>query len=110
MISIHDAANFELLERFKSKKIIWDIIDRSDIINNSFLSNLSLSDRSALDFVLQDATYGQYYSTDLSQFVRSEVPWLEARQGLSPSEKCEKEIDENLMKNYYSELKYIFNL
>lgn len=48
--------------------------------------------------------YGKHDSQWLSDLTHSERPWLEARQGLGPSERGTKRITDDVMAEYYSSL------
>lgn len=48
--------------------------------------------------------YGAMSSFQLELLVHQEQPWLEAREGLGPTDKCNKYINRDTMKKYYSSL------
>ena len=48
--------------------------------------------------------YGAMSSFQLELLVHQERPWLEAREGLGPTDKCNKHISRDTMKKYYSSL------
>jgi uncharacterized phage-associated protein len=52
-----------------------------------------------IDAVLE--TYAKYSGSQLEEMNHKEDPWIRARVGYEPTQKCEKEIDENLMRDYY---------
>lgn len=45
--------------------------------------------------------YGQFGAKRLEDLTHDELPWQEARNGLSPIQKCEKPISKNTMKSFY---------
>lgn len=49
---------------------------------------------------------GKYSSTELENFTHSELPWIEARKGLSSADKSTRIISKETMKNYYKEELY----
>ncbi|MGB0788637.1 MAG: Panacea domain-containing protein [Marinirhabdus sp.] len=46
--------------------------------------------------------YGTLSSFELEMLTHSEEPWIEARKGLPPHERCTNVIPKNRMKEYYS--------
>ena len=45
--------------------------------------------------------YAKFSGGELEQMTHSEEPWIVARNNYPPSARCEKEIDEALMTEYY---------
>lgn len=45
--------------------------------------------------------YGRYDGKFLEDLTHQEDPWIEARHGYAPSERCTVDIDTNRMKMYY---------
>lgn len=50
------------------------------------------------------SSYGHLSGDELEVVNHSELPWLNARKGYNPWEKCTKEISENDMKTFYREM------
>ena len=46
--------------------------------------------------------YGSLTSYELEMLSHSEKPWLEARQGVPPHERCTNKISRQTMKDFYS--------
>ena len=72
-------------------------VDISDIEGN--LDALNQPQQDTVLAVLRD--YGNKSSQWLSDLTHSEVPWIEARQGLAPGERGENEITLDSMYQYY---------
>jgi len=64
--------------------------------------NLSQSQKDIIDKVI--SFYGEYNSQQLSDLTHLEDPWILARQGMSNSERGNKEITPASMAEYYSSL------
>lgn len=58
--------------------------------------------RELIETVLEK--YGALSSFQLELLVHQERPWLEAREGLGPTDKCNKHISRDTMKKYYNGL------
>lgn len=63
--------------------------------------NLPETQKEILDNVWQ--VYGKFDADYLEILTHSELPWLEAREGLQSSESSENEISLETMKSYYSQ-------
>jgi uncharacterized phage-associated protein len=46
-------------------------------------------------------TYGDESANELEVLSHSEPPWINARRGCAPGERCSREIDIDDMKEYY---------
>jgi uncharacterized phage-associated protein len=53
--------------------------------------------------------YGRYDAKYLEYLTHREVPWIEARKGYEPDEKCNRIIQKKLMRQYYKQIKDEFN-
>ena len=58
--------------------------------------------RELIEIVLEK--YGAMSSFQLELLVHQERPWLEAREGLGPTDKCNEYINRDTMEEYYSGL------
>lgn len=64
--------------------------------------SLTDNERESVDSVLD--TYAKFAPWELSQLTHQEPPWNVARAGLRPGERGDKEIEPELMRNYYAGL------
>jgi uncharacterized phage-associated protein len=46
--------------------------------------------------------YGGFAGYQLEELTHKELPWIQARDGYNPTQRCEVEINENTMTEYYS--------
>jgi len=53
-----------------------------------------------IDYVLE--AYAPFSDVQLERMTHNEQPWLDARDGYEPFQRCEEEIDEITMRNYYA--------
>lgn len=47
--------------------------------------------------------YGGFNGNELESITHQEKPWLEAREGYGPLDRCNETLDDNIIKNYYLE-------
>ena len=66
--------------------------------------NLDDKAKETLDAVLE--FYGAMSGQELSDLTHAEQPWIEARQGLAPTERGSREITHGSMYEYYESLPY----
>lgn len=72
---------------------------------NYLLDAVEIKDERANNLLPQiEEIYGVYDAKYLEELTHQETPWIEARKGYAPEEKCTKLISNDTMKNYYREL------
>ncbi len=88
--------------RFNNIMVVNDELDSADerIKKNAKKANLSEDQLELIFSVLNK--YGSLTSYELEMLSHSEKPWLEARQGVPPHERCTNKISRQLMKDFYS--------
>jgi uncharacterized phage-associated protein len=97
---VHGPVSRELYKRFASRKILYSAVTRDDIRPWFDINSLDPKERSHIDEVLE--VYAGLTGAQLEQMTHEEDPWIRARGALSPSARCEIEIDEDLMTKYYA--------
>ena len=93
---IHGPVSPALWERFKS--FGYDPIRIKGHVN----INLQEEDRRLLEDVWD--TYGENTGNALEALTHRELPWLEARKGYEPDERCTVVISPNTMASYYKSI------
>jgi uncharacterized phage-associated protein len=96
---IHGPVNREVYDRFKESKYLYSSIEIKDIQNVDLILDVTTDDRIHINTVLD--SYAKFSATELEIMTHREDPWIQARKGYSDTQRCEKEIDEIIMKNYY---------
>lgn len=76
------------------------IVSRADIEGDP--TALTKSEKATVDAILE--FYGDKSSQWLSDLTHAEKPWVEARDGLEPGERGEREISHAAMAEYYGSL------
>lgn len=94
---IHGPVNREIYDRFSGSKMMYSSVSNSDC--NGGQDRLTEDERIAVDDVLD--VYAKYSGSQLEEMTHKEDPWLNARGGVSPSQRCETEISEDDMRTYY---------
>jgi len=99
---VHGPVNREIYDRFSLKKMLYSDLSFRDIGKTFRVENLSKKAQNHINDVLE--VYAKYTGSQLEEFTHRELPWIEARKGYNSIDRCEIEIDENLMRRYYSDL------
>ena len=94
---VHGPVNREIYSRFVDSKFMYSTITAEDSKNGA--DNLADEEKLSVDDVLE--IYAQYSGSQLEDMTHKEEPWITARGDLSPSARCENDIDEDLMLKYY---------
>lgn len=94
---VHGPVNVELYNKYERYR--WDSIEPPTDVSFDMFTDQQIS---LMDEVWE--AYGKYDGKYLEDLTHQEVPWLKAREGLLPGERCDRIINENLMKEYYRSL------
>lgn len=98
---VHGPVNREIYDRFVGTHMMYALLSRADIQKGFDFNEISEQARSHIDEILD--TYARYTGTQLEGMTHDEAPWVQARGDRKPAERCETEIDEALMKDFYSQ-------
>lgn len=96
---IHGPVNRTLYDRFKGSKSLYSLISMKDIEDAAIIEKIDAESKSHINSILD--AYAPFSATDLEVMTHREDPWIQARKGYSPTQRCEEVIDEKLMKQYY---------
>lgn len=96
---IHGPVSRDLYDRFRETKSLYSEVTPKDVRDEFNPALLSEQDRLHIDSVLEE--YAGLSGTQLEEMTHREAPWIEARKGFRPSERCEVLLDETLMGSYY---------
>ena len=92
----HGPVNTELWARFREKN--WQPILQSEVKAEGF--SFHEQDLSFLGVIWD--IYGPYTAKALEDMTHDELPWIEARKGLSPYESSRNPISDETMRTYYA--------
>lgn len=98
---VHGPANRVLYERFRDTKSLYSLIGKEDVKDKDAISKLSAEDSDFIDFILDN--YASFNASDLERMTHKEAPWLLARKGYGPLDRCTNVISEKSMIEYYGE-------
>ncbi|MCC5051262.1 Panacea domain-containing protein [Xanthomonas campestris] len=98
---VHGPVCRTIYDRFKDTHSLYNSVDVDKAMRES-ASALPKDIVTHIDEVLE--AYAGFTGTQLEAMTHRESPWVTARGSLAPAERCEVEIDEGLMANYYSKL------
>jgi len=96
---IHGPVNREIYDRFKENKLLYSTVDCDDLLDRNINETIDEKTQEHINNILE--SYARFSGTELEIMTHREDPWLEARKGFSPMERCENEISEQTMKSYY---------
>lgn len=97
---IHGPVNREIYNLYKDSKYLYSEMTLNDIENLDDVENLDRDLRLHIDAILDG--YAKFSATQLEVMTHSEEPWLEARKGYAPNERCERPISDETMLRYYA--------
>jgi len=89
---IHGPVSSDLYSKYR--KYGWNLIEKAEL-KQEFIKEIE----EFLEIVYN--TYGDYSGHELEALTHGELPWIEARRGLSEFEPSTNPISKETMKNYY---------
>jgi len=96
---IHGPVCRPIYNRYSATKSLYSSVSLSDISSPFDLKSIPVAARRHIDCVLE--AYAKYTGAQLEDMTHSEDPWKQARKGCRPSERCEVELDEKIMGDFY---------
>lgn len=96
---VHGPVNREIYDRFSQTHMMYAMLSVKDISENFDISSLPAQARAHVDEILD--AYAPFSGPQLEAMTHEEEPWIRARGDKKPSERCEDELDEGLMRAYY---------
>lgn len=97
---IHGPVNTTIYNRFNSSKYILSEIYSTDIIDKDISEKLTDDEKKHVNIVLE--SYAKYSGVELEDMSHKEEPWLKAREGYATNERCNVEIDNKFLGEYFS--------
>ncbi len=97
---VHGPVNREIYDRFKDEKSMYSRVRARDMRKGFDPEEMDLDVRTNINSVLE--VYGDFSDDQLEEMTHREQPWIDAREGCSPRERCTNDIDEITMRNYYA--------
>jgi uncharacterized phage-associated protein len=96
---VHGPVNREIYDRFSNAKTLYSEVDVTDITPDFDPEKIPEDVRLHINNVLE--VYAPFSGSDLEAQAHDEEPWIIARGDCRPTQRCENELDERLMGEYY---------
>jgi uncharacterized phage-associated protein len=96
---IHGPVHRGIYDRFKASKGLYSEISTRNIPKNSAFNALPDKVKEHIDEVLD--AYAGLDGVQLEKLTHEERPWIEARMGYRPTDRCEVAIEHQIMIDYY---------
>lgn len=97
---IHGPVNREIYELYRDRKYLYSEMTVEDMVEPDVVTKIDEEIKGHVDTILD--AYAKFSATELESMTHQEEPWIEARKGYAPNQRCEKVIDPSLMQKYYS--------
>lgn len=98
---VHGPVSRVIFDRFSGSKSLYSDIGLPDVQEGFSPGVLSQEQREHIDRVL--SVYGKFSGPQLEDMTHREDPWVFARNGYQPWDRCTREIDETQMAEYYKQ-------
>ena len=96
---VHGPVCRALYNRFRDEKSLYSPVVEADVRRGFNPDNLPGEVRAHLEEILE--AYAHFSGAQLESLTHSEDPWVEARRGFGPADRCSNEIDDQVMRDYY---------
>ncbi|WP_147819179.1 Panacea domain-containing protein [Salidesulfovibrio onnuriiensis] len=97
---VHGPVNREIYDRFKDDKMLYSAVVHEDIRKDFKAESIPEKARQCIDAVLD--VYAKYTGDQLEYLTHQELPWKDARGRLELHERCENDISEDTMQQFYA--------
>lgn len=97
---VHGPVSREIYNRFREHKSLYSDIKYEDITETFNPDLLDENEKKHIEVILE--TYAKFSGSELENMTHMEYPWINAREGYRSSERCEKQINNQDMIDYYS--------
>jgi uncharacterized phage-associated protein len=97
---IHGPVNREIYEMYKENKYLYSEMNLDDIKDPNVTESLTDDIKMHIDTILE--SYAKFSATQLEIMTHQEDPWIEARKGFAPNQRCENVIKNETMQKYYA--------
>lgn len=98
---VHGPVSRQIYDRFSGTHGMYDMLKSRDARPDFDPAKIDAAVRSHVDEILD--AYATFSGPQLEQMTHDEDPWIAARGGRKPSERCEVELSETLMRDFFKE-------
>jgi uncharacterized phage-associated protein len=99
---VHGPVCRVVFDRFRDTHSLYDTVGAVNVREGFRMDSIPEELASHVSEVLD--SYARFTGSQLEDMTHREEPWVKARGGLPAAERCEAEIDEDLMRSYYAKL------
>jgi len=100
---VHGPVIRRLFDELKDKALLYGVVEFKQLNERDpsevFETTLADDQKDLINEVLK--SFSPLSGFELENLTHSERPWIEARQGLGPADKCSFDIDEGVMRDFY---------
>jgi uncharacterized phage-associated protein len=96
---VHGPVNRDIYARFNTSKYLYSEITYDDIIDKNVSNKLTEDEINHVNLVLD--SYAKFSGIQLEEMSHNEIPWIEAREGYQPNERCTIEINESTLGDFF---------
>lgn len=96
---VHGPVNRTIYDQYKNSHFIYSELELKDIQNSKSIEAIDGNMVNHINTVLE--VYASLSGSELEELSHRETPWLEARIGFGPYQRCEKNISQKTMYTYY---------
>jgi uncharacterized phage-associated protein len=97
---IHGPVNRDIYDLYKDTKYLYSEMTISDVKDADVINKIEEPLKVHVDTILD--SYASFSATQLEIMTHQEDPWIEARKGCQPNQRCENVISEATMQKYYA--------
>jgi uncharacterized phage-associated protein len=97
---VHGPVCRPIYDRFKDAKSMYSPVRPRDVRDDFDLGQLPRAAKRHIDTILE--AYADFTDDQLEEMTHRERPWIEARDGYDPKERCEEDISDDVMAEFYS--------
>ena len=97
---VHGPVQRDIFNQYRDTKDMYSELVLEDIQDKEGINNLTEVEKLHINSVLD--VYMKYTPSQLEYMTHSELPWIKARGGAAPCDRCESVISEDDMQMYYS--------
>lgn len=99
---VHGPVNRQVYDRFKDTHSLFATVSRESIRQGFDANAMPPKARNHIDEILE--AYGPFSGVQLENMTHEETPWLETRGNLKSFERCEDELNEKTMQEFFANL------
>lgn len=97
---VHGPVSRTIYNRFSDTKSLYSLLNAGDIRPDFLLESVDAESQTHIDEVLD--AYAAFSGSELEDMTHKEQPWIKAREGYKSADRCDVDLDENVMAEFYA--------